>query len=440
MKSLTMAPYVFFVILGVSFSFPSHAAEIGFGEIWSSIQSRSNSIKGARLEAGIAEKASERASLHWLPSLSLGGRYFTTNDPGVSLFSRLGQRQILSSDFGPAALNEPGFQNYGFLSLQAELPIYEGGAKESLRAAAAYWQESQERLLDAREIGLHARTASDFGRILSLHHAKKQSLALRTEIEKILGRYSLGSRSNPVGYSGMLGLKALQNRILSVLESFRSEEAGLKARISTLAGIDAAWIPRDGLVIGFVEENLPKPAARIPTREEEAARLAALGADEQANSEKSRYLPGVGLFGNESWNTGARGSAFTTTAGVYLRWSLFTPDSWNRQSEAELRSKRESLRAEEASEQTKISFEGLSAHAAALESNLKLVSESEELLAEQTRITLRLFRDGAIGALSLAEALNRRVDLLLDRVRLESSWIEDRSALQNYRSKEGVRE
>lgn len=33
MKSLTMASYVFFVILGVSLSFPSHAAEIGFGEI-----------------------------------------------------------------------------------------------------------------------------------------------------------------------------------------------------------------------------------------------------------------------------------------------------------------------------------------------------------------------------------------------------------------------
>jgi hypothetical protein len=69
---------------------------------------------------------------------------------------------------------------------------------------------------------------------------------------------------------------------------------------------------------------------------------------------------------------------------------------------------------------------------------LKIIRESEELLSEQTRIALRLFQDGAIGALALAEALNRRADLILDRVRLESEWIQGRGSLQRYIRKEGI--
>jgi hypothetical protein len=425
-----------------AFSFAQNSAsaeQLAFTELWGKVRSNSSALKSEQLEVGMAGDARERAALHWLPSLMLGGRYFSTNDPGLSLFSKLGQREVLAQDFTPQALNEPGFQSYGQLSLQAELPLYEGGMKESARSAARFWQESRERFLDAKELELHSRTAKDFGRMLSVNHAKERALEMKTSLAGIIKRYSLGSRANPVGYSGMLGLRALQNRILSVLSSLEAEENGLRADVSVLAGIDQSqWQPKDSEVVEFVEATLPKPGARQTTLNEEAARLSALGAGEQASMEKSRYLPGIGLFGTENWNTGGRGSALTTTAGVYLKWSLFSPDSWNRQSEANRRSQREAMRSKEASEQAEISYLELASRAQALDSNLIIIRESEDLLSEQTRIALRLFQDGAIGALALAEALNRRVDLLLERVRIESEWIQGRGSLQSYIKKEGI--
>ncbi len=433
------AVFLMSVWIAVSGAQRACAEPLAFSELWGKIRSNSSGLQGEELEAGMAREARERAALHWLPSVSLGGRYFTTNDPGLSLFSKLGQRQVLSQDFAAAALNEPGFQKYGQLSLQAELPLYEGGMKEAARRAAQFWQESREKFRDAKELELHSKAGHDFGRILSLHHAKARAIEMRDALSGILKRYALGSRANPVGYSGMLGLRALQNRILSVINSIMAEEQGLKSGISVLAGLNQEpWEPRSANVAEFVEATLPMPGAPESTLLEEAQNLSAHATDEQSSMERSRYLPGVGLFGSENWNAGDRGNAFTTTAGIYLKWSLFSPDSWNRLSESSLRSKRESMRSKEASERAKTAFYELESRARALDSNLKIIRESEELLGEQTRIALRLFQDGAIGALALAEALNRRVDLLLDRVRLESEWIGGRSSLQSYIRKEGI--
>jgi outer membrane protein TolC len=423
-----------FPVLAAFFVIPASAGPVSFPELWQKIRARSPGLQAEQYEAGMAGDARERADLHWLPSISLGGRYFSTNDPGLSLFSKLGQRAVQTQDFAPGSLNEPGFQAFGQLSLQAELPLYEGGMRGAARSATRFWQESREKSVDARELGLHSKAAADFGRILSLGHAKTSALEMKASLSAILKQYSLGSRSNPVGYSGMLGLRALQNRILSILASVESEEGVVMARVSVLAGMDQErWEPANRDLFEFVESFLPEPATPGITLNEEVARLSALGAEEQASMEKARYLPGVGLFGSENWNAGGRGSAFTTTAGVYLRWSLFSPDSWNRMSEAGQRSKREAVLANEASEQARGAFLELSSKTKALDSNLKILRESEELLAEQTRIALRLFRDGAIGALALAEALNRRVDLLLDRLEIESGWIQGRSSLQAYR-------
>ena len=141
------------------------------------------------------------------------------------------------------------------------------------------------------------------------------------------------------------------------------------------------------------------------------------------NGERSRYLPKIGLFGNESLTHGSRDTGYEATAGVYLAWSIFSPDNYNRMSEQEERKEASARERQQVTSDDRIVRRTLNENEIALEKTLKVLSESDQILGEQVEVASRLFQSGSISALQLAEVYNRRADLILNLREVEKNWI-----------------
>jgi hypothetical protein len=59
-----------------------------------------------------------------------------------------------------------------------------------------------------------------------------------------------------------------------------------------------------------------------------------------------------------------------------------------------------------------------------LEKSLVLIEDSDKILKEQTSNAMRLFRSGMLNALQLAEVINRRVDLIENKYKIESQYLD----------------
>lgn len=59
-----------------------------------------------------------------------------------------------------------------------------------------------------------------------------------------------------------------------------------------------------------------------------------------------------------------------------------------------------------------------------LEKSLVLIEDSDKILKEQTSNAMRLFRSGMLNALQLAEVINRRVDLIENKDKIESQYLD----------------
>ena len=64
-----------------------------------------------------------------------------------------------------------------------------------------------------------------------------------------------------------------------------------------------------------------------------------------------------------------------------------------------------------------------------LEKNLVLLENTDGLLKEQTQNAMKLFRSGMLSALQLAEVINRRVDLIENKTKVESQYLDTYSRL-----------
>jgi hypothetical protein len=144
----------------------------------------------------------------------------------------------------------------------------------------------------------------------------------------------------------------------------------------------------------------------------------------QKTAEQSRYLPRIGLFGQQSLTHGDRSTGISTSAGITLAWSLFSPEHYNQASEKNALAQAASRDQESAKQAGLISQQSLKTAEEAITQTLKLLSESDQLLLEQVKVASRLFQSGSLSALQLSEVYNRRADLILSIRQAEQKWIE----------------
>ncbi|MBS1958164.1 MAG: TolC family protein [Bdellovibrionales bacterium] len=401
-----------------------------FDELWRQVRSESPELRAADQERKAAEIRSRRQGRHWYPRLSLEARVYSTNDPAMNFMSILGQRRIGTADFAPSVLNQPGNQIFESGGLRVVLPIYEGGAGTAAADSADRLAESKQVEFEAAELQVYSQAVSSFAGILALQNQEQELTRLLKNVDEVLSRYKVGTRSNPLGYSGLLGLKNLRNRLEGELASNSAKLQTEKGRLQVQASrIGEDWVAKPEAFDAFVKSRLKPAEGSEPSLSVRALELAAQAVDRSGDAERSMFLPRFGVFANGDLYAGSRSVATGFTGGVYLQWDLFDARNFEAMGEASARASAMQGRAESANRQSRIASIGATQNLESLEKNLSLMNDSTKYLEEQTSLTRELFRNGQINALQLVEVLSRRTDLVVARTAAQLAWTEARQAL-----------
>ncbi len=399
------------------------AETLSFEDVWRAIDSSSPAQKAVKIEVQAEAEGKDRAARHWFPKLYLDAKSYQTNDPGSSFFGILQQRSVLSSDFVPTKLNQPDEKIYSRGALGVDLPLYEGGMRHSEEKMRTHLLEAKQQEAKALQAQQYAEVAKAYGGLMVLEKQKNDLKDIQNTTDKIIKSYQLGNRSNPVGYSGMLGLKTLANRIRG---SLSEAEAKARAQLTALNEMglhhDSAWSPQSVSSPQFVEKYMTSNS-ELASANVLALKAKATAASEAVGMEKSRALPRIGLFAEDYVFSGNRSTDTGYTVGVYMQWMLYNPNDYGLSREAQLRSAAAGKYTEALQEREKIEQAGLREAGLSLRENLRLMQESHQMLQEQTKIAETLFRNGSINVLQFVEVLARRTDLVVSHAEAELGLI-----------------
>lgn len=397
------------------------AETLSFADVWQKVTSSSPALKGAKLKVESLNTGLSRAENHWLPKVYLDARSYRTNDPGSAFFGLLEQRKVESSDFLPDSLNQPDTQTFTRGAVGLDLALYEGGMKDAQVELYKRLSISEKLASSQIEIDQYAGTGLAYGSIASIQKQKLKLKDLSEEITKLMKNYQLGQKSNPVGYSGLLGMKSLANRISGLIEQLEAQEKSSYAALKEMGVQESNWTPKTIDVKTFVDQFFAeKPQdSKTQSYKSQSQLQASLANLEASRMEKARYLPRVGAFAESYFFSGNRDTGNGYTAGLYLQWSLFDPSDFGKYKEASLGAQAAAQFSEAGVQQENAIRSGLIETDKALRSNLVRLEESDKLLSEQTKVSSQLFKNGSINALQFVEILNRRTDLIMQQSEAE---------------------
>lgn len=375
------------------------------------------------MKAAIIEK--ERSSKHWLPQVYLNGDSYLTNDAGAALFGKLSQRELKNTDFLEEPLNHPDSSIYTKATLGVTVPLYEGGQKVAVNKAMTLMSEAKTNEALAVRTEFYTEVVKNYLIGKSLSNEKKDLNSIKSTIDSIISRYHIGSKSNQLGYSGLLGLKSLKNRITSLLDENGAKYTATDKALTELSGTQTTFkFPEGSTLKSLLKEYLTYSENKyVPSNKVQSYFLNAKGAKELVAAEKSRNLPRIGLFGEGYVFNGDRATDNGYSTGIYLKWNLFSGNDYGAAREAIHKSYAAEYFAQASLQKESIEYDGLKDALDAVTRSLILVGESENFLEEQTRISHNLFKNGLINALQYVEVLSRRVDLIKSKSEAENQLI-----------------
>lgn len=412
--------------------------------VWRSIQSQSVMQRSADEQLASLQESQNRASNHWLPRLYLEARTYQTNDPGAQFFGLMQQRSLSQNDFNPQLINHPDSSLLTRGALGVDWAFYEGGMKSS--QSKMYQQLVDAQKLNTQQVQLsqYTQVAQFYGSLGLLDQQKSKLQELRQMIQRLVKSYQIGSRSNPVGYSGLLGMKSLENRIKGFLQQYEAQQAAYRASLNEM-GLSTTsstppstteWITQFDDVIQFTDKYLSircaSPCDRAVTNKSFQMKSLAgqmQATEQQAEMEKARYWPRLGAFAESSLFHGDRDTADSYTLGLYLQWNLFSADDFGRYQEARLKYLSGTHMAEALSQQEQAERKSLEQVISALKFNIGLLVDSQKLMQEQMQVTESLFKNGSVNALQFVEVMNRRLDLIVSQGEAGSELIKNSALL-----------
>jgi hypothetical protein len=383
------------------------------------------SQKAANESTSAAGLEKERSSKHWLPQVYLSGQSFLSNDPGTALFGKLTQREIKNSDFIADSLNHPATSLSTKAAIGVNLPLYEGGQKVAMNKALTFMSASKISEAKAIKSEFYTEVVKNYfiGKNLSMETSELSKV--QVVIDSIISRYHIGNKENQLGYSGLLGLKSLKNKIAALLDENRAKKTGIDNVLIELSGlnVELSYSGESSLATLLKEYLNYSDDHYVTSHKVQSFFENAKSAKEAIEAEKSRNLPRVGLFGEGYAFNGDRAIGKGYTAGIYLNWNLFSGNDYGATQESIHKSKAAQYYAEANLQKEKIEYVGLKEALAAINRTLILLDESEKYLEEQTKISHNLFKNGLINALQYVEVLSRRVDLIKSRSEAKNQMI-----------------
>lgn len=473
-----MNKYLFLTLL---FLFPLYVSgdtnTVPFSDVWEKIKSESHALKATVMEKQAAKISKERASRHWLPRIYTDVRSMTTNDPATNFFMKLGQRSANESDFStrsmrsrvsnfidtnnnpytnintntmnllaPDTLNNPGTNTYQKGSLGVDIALYEGGSKTAIAKAEEINLKAIEEKQKFTEIHEYTEAVSIYGQLQISNRFAIKINSMKEELTSLIKSYQLGARSNPVGYSGLLGLKALKNRIEGMEIENNARIQSLKDNLeSATGGLPANWAVENKSTSEYIEAYLKtkteidsnniEPSYRVKAMKNQAKAI-----DTKADAEQARFLPKVGLFGEGNAYRGDRATAMSYNVGFYAQMNLYSPEEYGAYEQAKLNGKAVKEQAENLKKEEEVVIKKLFQMNNALNKNWDLLIESEKLMDEQLKTAKQLFSSGSINLIQLTEVLSRKTDLIVDMARVESDMIQIKSGIYSLTTENNSKE
>ena len=424
------------VILLLIYSSGSFAEEnnvVTFNEVWASALKNSSSLKAAKYEAKSAEIAGGRAGRHWFPRVFAQDRAFVTNDPAQVFMMNLGQRSIAQTDFMPDTLNNPGTEKFNVGTIGVDMPVYEGGSASL--GARAMKEIAEAKLLEQELVRTKVYTglARTYGAVLVASEKNSRILSLQQSISKILSRYQIGSRQNPVGYAGLLALKAVSKKTEILKATNDAKTASMKKYIEEQTQISISGKEFSGTFFEYTDVYLP----RINVSSSSSFMLKGLEKAAEAQkymseAEKARFLPRLGLFTEANLYSGSRDTDTSYNAGFYLRMNIFSATDYGALDQAKFTSMAAKARADEEKVRGESELAGFITMHNTLESNIKLMNESMKIMDEQLASSLTLFGNGTITSLQLSDVYSNKADLIEALSRAEEEFLNTRAGMLFY--------
>lgn len=418
------------ILLGticLSIHFSTQANEIKtFENLWNDFYQNSFEQKALLLQKEENEISSSRAQKHWLPRVFATGQAFSSNDPTQVFFTNLGQRSISLADFNPTDLNRPERKIFSTATLGVDLPLYEGGMKSSQVSFFRTLVEASNMELKAKQSQLYSDLALHYASLIIYSQNIKGLKELHKKIKTTLSQYEVGNKDNPVGYSGLLGLKGVANRIEAMMQEFDLKKMNAHNWIKQKISKDQPWNPDLSLNLkDFINKNLMQQSHTSTFSSLLLAQELKVSALENVQEmEKARYLPKIGLFAQNNIYHGSRDTSSAQSFGLYLMWDLFNSDSVGRLKQAKAQFEAKQAQLEAGKQEEKIMLTQLLDTQATLEKSLVLLQDSDHLLKEQSSHAMTLFQNGMLNALQLADLINRRVDLIQNKNTAENQYLE----------------
>lgn len=399
-----------------------------FDQLWKSIEQNSLALKGSSESIEAAELNFSRSRKHYLPTIYLNATSTMTNDPGANMFGLLSQRSIEQADFMPDRLNHPGNNLFNKGTIGINLPLYEGGMKEGLSGASRSQLDARKSEANSFQSELYSEVLKSYFSLKTLDKFENETGKIKKTIESILGKYQLGNKSNLLGYSGLLGLKSLNNRILAIDDETAAKRTSYVKALQELNG--GALQLQSNQELNPVAEisKYTEGDSQYKASSKTNSMLAdASAAESLIKVEKSKNLPRIGVFAESYAFNGKRDTGTGLSTGLYLNWNIFSGNDYGATQEAIHKSHSAKYYAEAFSQKEKIEFNSLLEMEKTLQKTMVTLSESKKLLDEQTVVANSLFKNGMINALQLTEVLARRVDLLKSVNEVEMNLIETKT-------------
>lgn len=422
------------VLLLTLFHFSSFGQQtpVSFLEVWAEIQKKSPVIEAQNLELDAAKTSYQRSRRHWVPQAYLDIKSYRTNDPGASFFGLMQQRSLVNTDFNPESINRPDAQTFSRGAVGLHLPFYEGGFKSAQADVLKHGLNSQEKLTLQSKRDQYAMALEMYGATMILNQQKSKLSDLYESTQKLVKKYQLGQKSNPVGYSGYLGLKSLVHRILGFQKHYQAMEQSYIGSLSEFGYKHNNWRPEVMSALNYVKiYSLSENDKSDVSYRAESMMDQVKAMENTVPMERARFLPRVGAFVEGYAFNGDRKTSDGYMAGVYLQWNILNASDIGAVHEAKSRVMAMEKKNQAYLEQERAERQSLIASIDSLKSNVDLINESYKNLQEQIKVTATLFQNGSISALQMTEVLNRQLDLILRQTEVEMSLV--KSSAEIYR-------
>ncbi len=416
---------------------------LNFKSIWEMIKVNSPMRKAAVKEEMAAKIRKNRQAKHWFPRIYAEMRGYRTNDPGMNLMSKMGTGSVEYNDFNPEILNDPGFHTYEMGKIGIDLPLYQGGSGVASTKALEKMAEAKKLQRKLVSLSEYSMSAAVYGRIIISRKSYREIIELEKSVDRILGNYQGGLRSNPVEYSGILGLRALKNRFKAMAGESKTKIESFRAYLEKMSGkpMPKNWTPFDEDAVKFAEIylNVKRKDGEYRSLNTRVYDAMAQSAENMAEAQKAVYLPMIGLFSEANLYRGGSDSADSYSAGFYIRMNLLSPTDYGSVKQAKLKSEAAKSRANDAFLKETVDLKRLSSMSATLKNNIKILNESWALMEKQVVNSLRLYSRGSIKSFQMAEILSRKADLLTEMIKAEEEYVNVMTGLYRYLATE-VRE